>query len=360
MGEVYLALDTKLNRTVALKVLRAGVSENPDHVRGFVQEAKAVAALNHPNIAHIYEISKAHGGPFATETIHFITMEYTNGQTLRQQMNQAKMEPDEVVDIAIQVARALSVAHAAHIVHRDIKPENILRREDGTVKVVDFGIAKIREGLPSLFEPEAQYRPLTPTQPGEVLGTVTYMSPEQARAKDVGMSTDIFSLGVVIYEMLAGTPPFSGETVEDRLRALLNEEPRSLAELAPEVPPELQVIVSKALRKDRAERYQTVNSLLEDLVALRRDPESTAKETRPAYHALERAELLKEIRKLPIAEREAVVEEITRSIRQEIQPTSTRVSIVDRLYGIAKPDGPIPSDEELKEDYIRHLTEKYS
>src|SRR6266849_1245139 len=256
MGEVYLAQDTKLDRKVALKILPAEVAANQDRMRRFVQEAKAASALNHPNIITIYEIEQI-------DSIHFIATEFIAGETLRERGRKASMKLREVLDVAAQIASALSAAHTAGIVHRDVKPENIMIRADGIVKVLDFGLAKLTEPLPpESVDAEAETKPLVQTDPGVVLGTVAYMSPEQARGLAVDARSDIFSLGVVIYEMVAGRCPFEGETATDVIASILTME---APPLSPESPDLLQAIVSKSLRKHTGERYQTVDALAIDL-----------------------------------------------------------------------------------------------
>ncbi len=271
MGEVYLALDTKLDRKVALKILPVEVAANQERMRRFVQEAKTASALNHPNIITIYEIDEWGRSPTVREGAHFIATEFIDGETLRERIRIAPMKLAEVLDVAAQIASALAAAHAAGIVHRDIKPENIMLRRDGIVKVLDFGLAKLAERLPTeSVDTEAATRGLVQTEPGVVLGTVAYMSPEQARGLAVDARTDIFSLGVLIYEMIAGCLPFEGSNTNEILASILNDkEPSPLARYAREVPAELERIVSKALRKDREERYQTVKDLLLDLKRLK-------------------------------------------------------------------------------------------
>ncbi len=268
MGEVYLAQDTKLDRKVALKILPADVATNRDRMSRFVQEAKAASALNHPNIITIHEIDQTDSG-------HFIATEFIDGQTLREHMRTAPMKLGEVLKVAAQVASALAAAHAGGIVHRDIKPENIMLRHDGIVKVLDFGLAKLTERLPpDSVDTEAPTRAAVNTEPGVIMGTVIYMSPEQARGIQVDARTDIFSLGVVLYEMVAGHLPFTGSTSSEVLASILSEkEPQPLARYSREVPAELERIVSKALRKDSDERYQTSKDLLLDLKTLKQELE---------------------------------------------------------------------------------------
>jgi serine/threonine-protein kinase len=278
MGEVYLALDTKLDRKVALKVLPADVASHQDRMRRFIQEAKAASALNHPNIITIHEIDQA-------DSIHFIATEYVYGKTLRQRMREAPMKVVEVLDVAIQVARALSAAHAAGIVHRDIKPENIMIRRDAIVKVLDFGLAKLSErASPDSVDAEAPTRAVVRTEPGVVMGTAVYMSPEQARGVRVDARTDIFSLGVLIYEMLAGRLPFEGSNTNEIIASILSDrQPLPLTRYARQVPSELERIVEKALRKDREQRYQTVKDMVLDLKSLkqRQQVESELERSRP-------------------------------------------------------------------------------
>jgi len=268
MGEVYLAEDTKLNRKVALKILPADVAANEDRMRRFVQEAKSASALNHPNIITIYEIDQV-------DSVYFIASEFIDGQTLRERMRNEPRKLGQALDLAIQISRALSAAHAAGIIHRDIKPDNIMLRRDGIVKVLDFGLAKLKERPPSqMVDLDAPTRAVVKTEPGVVLGTAIYMSPEQARGLPVDERTDIFSLGVVLYETISGCLPFEGKTTTEVLAEIISEhEPPPLARYSREVPAELERIVSKALRKDRDERYQTVKDLLLDLQNLKQELE---------------------------------------------------------------------------------------
>ena len=271
MGEVYLAQDTKLDRKVALKTLPADVAANPDRMKRFVQEAKAASSLNHPNILTVYEIGH-------TDSLHFIATEFIEGDTLRQHLKSAHLKLSDTLNVAIQVADALAAAHEVGIIHRDIKPENImLRKRDGYVKVLDFGLAKLIEQPPVTVDREAPTKSLFKTEEGVVMGTVTYMSPEQAGGLKVDARTDIWSLGVVLYEMVAGCLPFEGSTMSELLASILNQkEPPPLARFAREVPAELERIVEKALRKDREERYQTAKDMLLDLRRLKQKLEVDA------------------------------------------------------------------------------------
>src|SRR6266849_7647720 len=263
MGEVYLAEDTKLGRKVALKLLAEELTQHRDRLSRFDQEAYAASALNHPNILTIYEMGDEAGR-------HYIATEFIDGVTLRKRLSGPPMELSEVLDIAIQVTGALEEAHAAGIVHRDIKPENIMIRRNGHVKVLDFGLAKLTE-RPDVdpTDTEAVTRALVQTDAGLVLGTSQYMSPEQARGKPVDARTDIWSLGIVLYEMASGRAPFTGETKTDVIVAIAKTEPAPMARFAPNVPPEFEWIVMKALRKNVDERYQTVKELESDLKKLK-------------------------------------------------------------------------------------------
>ncbi|HEU0184553.1 MAG TPA: protein kinase [Blastocatellia bacterium] len=306
MGEIYLAQDTRLNRKVAIKLLPERYTKDPERLRRFEQEAQAASALNHPNIITIFEIGEAGGR-------HFIATEYIEGQTLRRKMHTAPPETGEALDIAQQVVSALTAAHAAGIIHRDIKPENIMIRPDGYVKVLDFGLAKLTEKPPAanspgphqLSPPSAQAEPTgeseipttadlilddeeqppaedpfatnpqggaggaNETVPGVVMGTAQYMSPEQARGQRVDARADIFSFGIVLYEMIARRAPFTGVRIRDIIDSILNSDPPPLLNYQPDVPEVLEWVVAKALVKDREERYQTAKEMLNDLRRLR-------------------------------------------------------------------------------------------
>jgi serine/threonine protein kinase/Tol biopolymer transport system component len=270
MGEVYLAQDTRLRRQVALKVLPSQFTINPDRVRRFEQEAVAVSALNHPNIVTIHEIGRDNDS-------QFIVTEFVEGQTLRQRMADTVISVPAALDISIQVASALAAAHAGGIVHRDIKPENIMLRTDGYVKVLDFGLAKLTESSSTTSTADASTLVKIQTNYGLVMGTAAYMSPEQARGLGVDTRTDIFSLGVVLYEMIAARAPFEGATISDVIATILKQEPAPLGQFSLEVPVELEWMMKKALAKDREERYQTIKELQIDLRRLKQELELQAK-----------------------------------------------------------------------------------
>jgi len=261
MGEVYLAQDTKLDRKVAIKFLHEEFSKDTDKLNRFIQEAKAASTLNHPNILTVYEIGEVNGK-------NYIATELIDGETLRQHLSHEESLPlNTILKIGVQVAEALSAAHQAGIIHRDIKPENIMLRKDGYAKVLDFGLAKLSEPGAIATGSEDATRARVNTTPGMVMGTVSYMSPEQAGGKATDARTDIWSLGVVLYEMLSGKVPFTGETVNHTIVSVLEKEPPLLEK----VPAELQRIVRKSMTKDVDMRYQTAHDLLIDLKNLRRD-----------------------------------------------------------------------------------------
>ena len=275
MGEVYLATDITAGRDAALKLLPMRFTGDAERLKRFQQEAHAVVGLNHPNILTVYEIGEDH-------SIHYIASELIEGETLRQRLAREPMQLSEAVDIAIQVASALAAAHHTGIVHRDIKPENIMLRPDGYVKVLDFGIAKLAES--AFADPSsvavlrrveatadgAESMRLAETKLGSMLGTVRYMSPEQAVGTPVDKRTDLWSLGVVLYEMATGHAPFTGDTPKEVMSSILESEPPPLTSYVRHASTELQQIISKTLRKNRAERYQSASELVEALKALRR------------------------------------------------------------------------------------------
>jgi serine/threonine protein kinase len=263
MGEVYLARDKKLDRRVAVKILNHRFARHESNLERFTREARAASGLNHPNILVIHEIGESHD-------LHYIVSEYVEGKTLRELLNEKPPELNEILDISIQIANALAAAHKAGIIHRDIKPENIMIRPDGLVKILDFGLAKLvaPENRSVIgFEDSAYKR--NETAKGVILGTVQYMSPEQARGQPVDERTDIFSFGVVLYEMLTERTPFAGETVSETFANLINREPQPLSGVAGNIPEELQKIVWRTLRKNKSNRFQSIRDVLIDLKAVR-------------------------------------------------------------------------------------------
>jgi eukaryotic-like serine/threonine-protein kinase len=269
MGEVWLATELRLGRKLALKLLPSDLTRDPARVSRFEQEARAASALSHPNVCTILALGETADGQ------HYIAMEYVDGETLRKRIAGGRHTIREAVDIAVQIASALVAAHAAGIVHRDIKPENVIVRPDGFVKVLDFGLAKLTAAAESTAVEATQTAFCTDA--GTVVGTIAYMSPEQARGQQVDFRTDIWSAGVVLYELIAGRSPFAGASSSDALAAILDREPAPLARFEPGVPAELQRIVTKALRKDRSHRYQSSQDLLLDLHELQDDVHAQAR-----------------------------------------------------------------------------------
>ena len=269
MGEVYRAEDTRLGRTVAVKVLPAEMGQDQDRLHRFVREARAASALNHANVAHIYEIGQSGGR-------HFIAMEYVEGQSLAQKMSGQPLELKEVLDIGTQAADALEEAHRKGITHRDIKSANLMITAKGQVKVLDFGLAKITrpEGEAAGSDVSTSIH----TAPGMVMGTLRYMSPEQVLGKELDARTDLFSLGVVLYEMTTGRLPFSGSNASEVTDRLLHAQPEALARFNYEVPAELERIIRKCLEKDRERRYQSAREVLADLSRLKEERAASAVE----------------------------------------------------------------------------------
>ena len=267
MGEVYLARDERLGRKAALKLLPDSLTTDETQLSRFKNEARTASALNHPNILTVYEIG-------AEGNVQFIATEFIEGVTLRAALASGRMSAQRALEIAVQVASALAAAHDAGVVHRDIKPENIMLRPDGYVKVLDFGIAKLTEQRRASDDPRVETTALLQTRPGLVLGTAHYMSPEQARGQKVDARTDIWSLGVVLYEMVGGSPPFRGETPSDCIASILTTEPPPLSGVLPDVPLKLESILQKALRKNSDERYQTIKEMLADLRMLKGELEA--------------------------------------------------------------------------------------
>jgi serine/threonine protein kinase/Tol biopolymer transport system component len=274
MGEVYYARDTRLGRYVALKILLPELTANEARLRRFEQEARATSALNHPNILTIFEVGH-------DSDVHFISTEFVEGATLRQHMAQEQLTFGTILEISIQVAAALTAAQASGIVHRDIKPENVMLRSDGYVKVLDFGLAKLMPSYDErLADPSLSTAFNMNTDPGAVVGTVHYMSPEQLRGMKVDGRADIWSLGVVLYEMIAGTSPFGRFTKSDVIAAILREEPQPLTDYSKDIPPEVQRIVDKCLQKERGERYQLAKDLLADLKDVKQEFDLDSKQGR--------------------------------------------------------------------------------
>ena len=267
MGRVYLARDTQLLRSVALKLLAPGATRDARSLQRFEQEARAVSALNHPNILTVYEFGKLEGE-------YYIASEYVEGETLRKRLEKGKLEIAETTDISIQIVSALAAAHAQGIVHRDIKPENLILRSDGIVKLLDFGIAKLNAA--AIEGQEGRHLPgpgLSTSQTGHVVGTVRYMSPEQARGKPLDGRSDLFSLGIVMYEMATGKRAFRGETSSDVIAEILKEEPASLNAVLPDLQPSFEAIVVRAIRKNPEDRYPSASEMLADLREFREEVE---------------------------------------------------------------------------------------
>ncbi len=261
MGEVYLAEDMSLHRNVALKILPDTVISVPDRLRRFQREAQVVSALNHPNIVTIFEFGKE-------GDIQFIACEYIKGETLRSRLQGVKLTIAETLEIGIQIVSALQGAHGAGVTHRDIKPENVMIRDDGYVKILDFGLAKLTE--PTRAEPEADTQEQIFSQPGMLMGTVTYMSPEQVRSRPIDHRSDLFSFGIVLFEMLTGRAPFRGDTMTDVIAAILQADPPRPSRFNKNVPPDFDRIVEKLLEKSRSERFQSAAEVLSDLKRLKK------------------------------------------------------------------------------------------
>lgn len=277
MGEVYRARDTRLDRAVALKILPAEVTADAERMRRFVREAKAAGALNHPNVATIYEIGEAEG-------VSFIAMEYVEGHTLAARINGHPLKVGEIVEIGAQIADALDEAHGKRITHRDLKPANVMLNERGQVKVLDFGLAKIERPKDQSFNSDIST--LAKTASGVVMGTVPYMSPEQALGQKVDHRSDLFSLGVVFYEMATGRLPFAGANTSETLDRILHSQPEAIARFNYDVPAELERIVRKCLEKEPERRYQSARELLVDLKNLKRDSDATLYPTAKAVGML--------------------------------------------------------------------------
>jgi eukaryotic-like serine/threonine-protein kinase len=265
MGVVYKVRDTHLDRFVALKILPAERVADPERKRRFVQEAKAASSLNHPHIVTIYDIDEADG-------VHFIAMEYVAGKTLDQLIPRKGQRMNDTLKLAIQMADALAKAHSAGIVHRDLKPTNVMVSDDGLVKVLDFGLAKLTEvsdsGDESTLTQQAE------TEEGTIVGTVSYMSPEQAEGKKVDVRSDIFSFGSVLYEMATGQQAFHGDSKMSTLAAILNQEPKPISQLVPGIPRDVEKIIARCLRKDPSRRFQIMADLKVMLEELKEESDS--------------------------------------------------------------------------------------
>jgi eukaryotic-like serine/threonine-protein kinase len=319
MGEVYLAIDTELGRKVAIKLLPARYTADPERVRRFKQEARAASALNHPNILTIHEISEAGGA-------HYIVSEFVEGETLRAMIERGTPSIDQAAAIAEQVAGALSVAHEAGIIHRDIKPENVMGRPDGLIKVLDFGLAKLIEQEPEQdVDWERPAAAWLSTEPGLVMGTVSYMSPEQARGQEVDHRTDIFSMGVMMYELLTGMRPFDGATPNDVMDAILTKEPPPIKVSRPVFAPALERMVRRMLEKERDARYGSAAELRAELQQLQRKAEANeafGTEESPAVRMADRtAEETKRVMPAVVTDRE-------RTTRQSFTPRSWQVTVI--------------------------------
>lgn len=255
---MFQAEDTKLGRMVAIKILPADTAQDPKQLGRFLREAKAASSLSHPNVTHLYEVGESDG-------IHFIAMEHVDGQTLQARL-EAPVKIEELVDIALQVSGALQFAHSKGIIHRDIKPANLMINESGTVKVLDFGLARMEhEAIRTNVSTELR------TQPGAVMGTVHYMSPEQALGNEVDARSDLFSLGIVMYEMAAGRRPFTGANTHAVLDHIVHSQPEPILRSGDSIPVGMERIIFKCLRKQRDERYQSASDLMADLTVVKRE-----------------------------------------------------------------------------------------
>ncbi|HEV7398274.1 MAG TPA: protein kinase [Pyrinomonadaceae bacterium] len=332
MGEVYLANDSNLHRFVALKVLRAEFTTNKDRLLRFKREAQAASSLNHPNIITIYEVG-------TQDEKHFIVGEFVDGESLANRLQRETIEFNEILRIGIQIASALEAAHSAHIMHRDIKPDNIMIRRDGLVKVLDFGLAKLSEGQ---SDDPILSNEMHATLPGLLLGTAKYMSPEQARGLPADTRTDIWSLGVVLYEMAASRLPFHGKTLGDLLAAILVHEPEPLKTCAPEVPEDFEKIIGRALQKEKEKRYQQVSELAADLRALQKRLDFEAELARISNSSGES----------PIVTYNGEANTLRRNVAAAVPPAS-KLTLVQKLHSAIPTASPKESATAHPENRIR-------
>jgi eukaryotic-like serine/threonine-protein kinase len=341
MGEVYLSQDAQLGRKVALKLLPQRFTRDREQVQRFKQEARSASALNHPNIITIFEIGEVDG-------LHFISTEFIDGQTLYERVAAAPINLQEALDIAIQVVGALTAAHEAGIAHRDVKPANIMLRHDGYVKVLDFGLAKLIEPLRADVNATRDGAASVPeqirTNPGWAIGTPRYMSPEQILAQQVDGRSDIFSLGVVLYEMVAGRTPFEGAAPTELIGAVLSADSAPLRRHAREAPAELERIVNKMLAKDRKERYQTARDLLIDLKNLKLELELEAKLRRAGQAEMrnEPAQVVKPHVNLSL-EVGGPSPSSQESLREQLEPVGGAVPLDSKFYIVRSTDSEFQS-----------------
>ena len=353
MGEVYLAYDTKLARNVALKLLPKSLSADEDRLRRFAREARSASALNHPNVCVIHDIGETNDGR------HYIAMEHIDGVTLRTRIKQGPIPLDEALRITEQIAAALETAHKAGVIHRDIKPENIMLRPDGYVKVLDFGLAKLTERYNAPSDSDAATFPAVDTASDRMLGTVNYLSPEQARRQPIDERTDVWSLGVVLYEMLCGRMPFQGETVGHAIVAILEQEPEPLVKSLSTIPATLERIVDKALKKKVTERYPGVHDFTSDLQTLKRELSTgsfeTAKAKRPPSPLAARAVLAI----LVVLIAGGVIFLLTRNRQPAAEPPATTINSVAVLPFVNQSNNPNVDylSEGMAESLINDLSQ---
>lgn len=340
MGKVYLAQDTDLHRPVAIKLLSADAAGDPDHLRRFTQEARLASALNHPNIITIHEIGQE-------GDVHFISTEFIVGETLRRHISGQPIQLKDAIDIAIDIASALVVAHEADIVHRDIKPENIMLRKDGYLKVLDFGLAKLNRDQDLKVERKWDTWASVETRPGMIMGTVAYMSPEHVRGIEVDARTDIWSLGVILYEMVKGRPPFEGPTRNDVIVSILEVEPKRIKRAGTSFPRKLEQLIKKALSKTVNERYQTMMDMLLDLKSLRAGIEDPAGEKRSiAIMPFTNIAGDSSVNFFEFALADAVITELARTRSLVVRPSSAVAKLLHKAVT------PLDIGKELKVDAI--------